>query len=554
MNVNPSTRTGVSRTGGAILVDALRSQGVDRIFGVPGESALPVFDALYEAEQGIQFVICRHEANAAHMAEADGKIRNQPGVCIVSRGPGAMHAAVGLHTAMQDSTPLVLLIGQVPRDQRDREGFQEMNYTRLFADVTKWVAEVDAVERIPEYVARAFHVATQGRPGPVALSLPEDVLNSTAIVADAKAGPRAQSAPSEADMEALRKLLSAAQKPLMIVGGSGWTEQAAGHVRAFAVANDLPVVAGFRSQSIVDNRSDCYVGDLSLGCSAALKARVAEADLLLVAGDALSEVTTGRYALMAIPNPVQKLIHVFPGAEEIGRVFTPVLPIISNMPRFAEALSRLKPMNAEAWAGWRKSLREAYLNYQKPSAVTSELDLAKVMNCLNEVLPDNAVIANGAGNYTIWLHRFYRYCDFGTQLAPKSGCMGYGLPAAIAAKLRYPDRQVIVLAGDGCFVMSSQDFATAVRYGLKIVVLVINNSCYGSIRMHQERHFPGRPSGTDLVNPDFALLAQSYGAFGEVVTRDADFAAAFQRALDAKGPALLELRVDPNRLTPEMRI
>jgi acetolactate synthase-1/2/3 large subunit len=355
-------------------------------------------------------------------------------------------------------------------------------------------------------------------------------------------------------MEALRKLLSAAQKPLMIVGGPGWTEQAAGYVRAFAVANDLPVIAGFRSQSIVDNRSDCYVGDLSLGCSAALKARVAEADLLLVAGDALSEVTTGRYALMAIPNPVQKLIHVFPGAEEIGRVFTPVLPIISNMPRFAEALSRLKPMNAEAWTEWRKSLREAYLNYQKPSAVTSELDLAKVMNCLNEVLPDNAVIANGAGNYTIWLHRFYRYRDFGTQLAPKSGCMGYGLPAAIAAKLRYPDRPVVVLAGDGCFVMSSQDFATAVRYGLKIVILVINNSCYGSIRMHQERHFPGRPSGTDLVNPDFAMLARSYGAFGEVVTRDADFAAAFQRALDAKGPALLELRVDPNRLTPEMRI
>ena len=554
MPLPESTLSPRSRKGGELLVSALRIQGVDTIFGVPGESALPIFDALLDAGDAIRFIVCRHEANAAHMAEADGKLRNRPGVCLVSRGPGAMHAAVGLHTAWQDSTPMVLIVGQVPRRHRGREGFQEMEFTRVFADMTKWAAEIDAPDRIPEHVTRAFHIAAHGRPGPVVLSIPEDVLDVVSDVADAAPGQPFQPGPSDLDMTRLSTLLEAAERPLIIVGGGGWTAEAAAQVRRFAAAGDLPVVAGFRSQDIVDNRSEQYAGDLSLGCSPALKARVKEADLLLVIGDRLGEVTTGGYSLLTAPDPNQRLVHVFPGAEELGRVYTPTLAILSSMPRFADALVALPPVARRAWGDWRAALRKAYLDYQAPPAQAAGLDLAKIVTWLRERLPDDAIVTNGAGNYNIWLHRFYRYRHFGTQLAPKSGCMGYGLPAAITAKLRHPDRTVITLAGDGCFMMSSPDFATAVRYWLAITVIIINNARYGSIRMHQERHFPGRPSGTDLTNPDFAALARSYGAFGEVVERDEDFVAAFERAIASGGPAILELRVDPDRLTPDMTI
>lgn len=542
------------RNGGEILVAALRRNGVDRMFGVPGESALPIFDALYEPDAGIRFIVCRHETTASHMAEADGKISGRPGICVVSRGPGAMQAALGLHTAWQDSTPMILIVGQVPRSHLGREAFQEMNYVRTFDDMTKWVVEIDSVDRIPELVSRAFHVAMQGRPGPVVLSIPEDVLSAMSDVTDATSATVIEASPSAPQMAEVRALLQTAQRLLVIVGNLGWTSAAAEQFRAFVERNDLPVVAGFRSQDVLDNRSDQYIGDISLGCSRPLMARVKTADLLLVIGDRLGDVTTNHYSLFDVPTPKQTLIHVFPGPEELGRVYVPTLGIPANSSRFVEALADLPALDSEAWAGWRAELRQAYIDYQASRADAPPFDLAMVVDHLNTELPDDAIVTNGAGNYTIWLHRYYRYRKLGTQIAPKSGSMGYGLPAAIAAQLRYPERKVVCLAGDGCFMMASQEFATAVQQRLPIIVIIVNNAMYGSIRMHQELHFPNRPSGTDLLNPDFAALARSYGAHGEALETHQEFPAAFARAVEAKGPSIIELRVNRNQLTPDRRI
>jgi acetolactate synthase-1/2/3 large subunit len=549
--VHPSIDKVVLRNGGEILVAALRRNGVDRMFGVPGESALPIFDALYEPDVGIRFIVCRHETTASHMAEADGKISGRPGICVVSRGPGAMQAALGLHTAWQDSTPMILIVGQVPRSHLGREAFQEMNYVRTFDDMTKWVVEIDSVDRIPELVSRAFHVAMQGRPGPVVLSIPEDVLGSVSEVADAAPATVIEAAPSDAQMAEVHALLQKAQRPLVIVGNLGWSEFAAEQFRAFVERNDLPVVAGFRSQDVLDNRSDQYIGDISLGCSRPLMARVKTADLLLVIGDRLGDVTTNHYSLFDVPTPKQVLIHVFPGSEELGRVYVPTLGIPANSSRFAEALAKLPPLDSKGWGSWRAESRQAYVDYQAPRTDAPPFDLTKVIDHLNAELPDDAIVTNGAGNYTIWLHRYYRYRKLRTQIAPKSGSMGYGLPAAIAAQLRHPERRVVCLAGDGCFMMASQEFATAVQQRLPIIVIVVNNTMYGSIRMHQENHFPDRPSGTDLLNPDFAVLAQSYGAHGEAIEAHDDFPAAFARAVAAERPAIIELRVNRNQLTPD---
>lgn len=540
-----------ARNGGNILVSALRLNGIDRIFGVPGESALPIFDALYGDNNPIQFVVCRHEATASHMAEADGKMSGRPGICIVSRGPGAAHATIGLHTAYQDSTPMILIIGQVPRAHRGREAFQELNYTRIFADMTKWVGEIESADLIPEYVSRAIHIATQGRPGPVVLSIPEDVLSEMSGVSDAVPVIAAETAPMPAQMLQVRSLLQAAKRPLAIVGNLGWTPEAADRFKEFVAKNDIPVIAGFRSQDILDNRSDQYIGDLSLGGSAALRERVKNADLLLVIGDRLGDVTTKSYTLLDAPVPKQTLIHVFPGAEELGRVYTPKLAIQSKSSHFAEALADIEPLDSNAWRQWREECRAAFVNYQGNPPKAAGFDLSQVIRFLAERLPDDAIVTNGAGNYSIWLHRFYRYRKLGTQIAPKSGVMGYGLPAAIAAKLRHPGRDVVCLAGDGCFTMASPEFATAVQRNLPIVVIIVNNGMYGSIRMHQEIHFPGRPSGTMLLNADFALLAQSYGAHGEAIEHDEDFPAAFERAVKARKPAIIELRVNANQLTPD---
>jgi acetolactate synthase-1/2/3 large subunit len=550
--MRPADPAAALRSGGEILVSALWLNGIDRMFGVPGESALPIFDALLD--DGVRFVACRHEATASHMAEADGKISGRPGVCVVSRGPGAMHAAIGLHTAWQDSTPMILIVGQVPRRHRGREAFQEIDYTRTFDDMTKWVAEVESPDQIPEFVSRAFHVAMQGRPGPVVLSLPEDVLDAMSDVADAAAAQIAETGPSAAQMAQLDALLSQAQRPMIIVGNLGWTPAAIEKFNAFVARSDIPVVAGFRSQDVLDNRSPQYVGDLSLACSRALLDRVKTADLLLVIGDRLGDVTTNHFSLLEAATPRQVLIHVFPGAEELGRVYIPTLSIQSKSANFVDALATLPALNSKPWAAWREESRRALETYQAPRADSRGFDLSRVIAHLNDQLPDDAIVTNGAGNYTIWLHRFYRYRQFGTQIAPKSGSMGYGLPAAIAAKLRYPDRTVVCLAGDGCFMMASQEFATAVQNELPIVIIVVNNAMYGSIRMHQEINFPDRPSGTDLFNPDFAAVARCYGAYGEVVDRHEAFPEALGRAMKAGRPALIELRVDRNQLTPDRRL
>ncbi|HWW47031.1 MAG TPA: thiamine pyrophosphate-binding protein [Xanthobacteraceae bacterium] len=541
------------RNGGQILVSALRAQGADRIFGVPGESALPVFDALKDAND-IQFVTCRHEANASHMAEADGKITGKPGICLVSRGPGAMHAAIGLHTAMQDSTPMLLLIGQVPRDHRGREAFQEIDYTRVFASMAKWATEIHDAAAIPEAIARAYQTATQGRPGPVVLCFPEDVLDQEVVAEDPPRYRIATPAPTAEAMAELRALLAKAERPVVIAGGDNWSADARAHLEQFVRSNDLPFVAGFRSQAILDNRSPQYVGDLSLGCNPAVVKRVKDADLLLVIGDRLGDVTTQHYTLLDIPRTKQTLIHVYPSAEELGRVYHPDLPIVATNAAFAAALAQQPVLDRARWADWRANARKTYEAYRSPAKSSLDVDMAEVIVQLRETIADNAVVTNGAGNYTIWLHRFFEYREFGTQLAPRSGSMGYGLPAAIAAKLRHPDRQVIALAGDGCFQMASPDFATAVQQKLGIVVIIANNETYGSIRMHQERQFPGRPNGTALTNPDFAELAKTYGAHGETVMRGAEFVPALKRALAAEGPAIIELRLDPNQLTPAMRV
>lgn len=543
----------MTRTGGQLLLDSLRIHGTDRIYSVPGESCLPFLEAL-RTEPKVDLVICRHEAGAAHMAEADGKMTGRPGVILVSRGPGAMHAAVGIHMAQQNSSPQIVIIGQVPREFRGREAFQEMNYTAIFADMTKWVTEITDARQIPEIVSRAFHVATHGRPGPVVLSIPEDVFDDLVDVPDLPAYKFVEPGVTPAAMAEVRRLLAKAKNPLLVVGGTGWTDQARGDITAFAEANDLPVVAAFRCQDVVDNRHPNYVGVLGFTVNPALRARFKDCDCLLVVGDRLGEQTTQGYTLIEAPVPKQPLIHVYPGAEELGRVFSAVLPIHAGVAAFAAAARQLDPVPSPAWSGARAAAREDFLRYQAPLNRNGEIDLSCIVGHIRAVLPDDAVVTNGAGNYAGWVARFFEFRDRGSQLAPQGGSMGYGFPAAIAAKLRHPERPVVAFAGDGCFLMASTEFATAVQRKLPVIVVIVNNGMYGAIRAHQERHYPGRHVGTDLHNPDFADFARSFGGFGVVVTKTKDFAAAFDQALASKLPAIIELRVDPEELSPGVTV
>jgi len=535
----------VSRTGGRILVDQLAVHGAELAFCVPGESYLAVLDALYDAP--IRLISCRHEAGAANMADAYGKLTGRPGICIVTRGPGATHASVGVHTAFQDSTPLILLVGQVRSDQEEREAFQEIDYRRMFGPLAKWVAQIDRVERIPEYVARAFSTACAGRPGPVVLALPEDVLSAETEAADARPFQIAQPHPGPEQIERLRGLLAEAERPFAILGGGGWTAPASAGLRAFLEANELPAGAAFRRQDSLDNDSPVYAGDVGIGINPKLAARVREADLLLVVGPRLGEITTSGYTLLEPPTPRQALVHVHPGAEELGRVYQATMPILSGMEQFAAAVRELRV--EPRWRHWTTAARADYEEWREHGAMPGDLDLGEAIAHLRRRVPD-AIVANGAGNFSIWLHRFWRYHAYPSQLAPTSGAMGYGVPAAVAAKAVAPERTVLCLAGDGDFLMSGQELATAVQYELPILVLVVNNGMYGTIRMHQERHYPGRVVGTDLVNPDFGAYAEAFGAHGEVVRRTDEFADALERALAAGRPALLELRVDPEAITP----
>jgi len=545
-----------ARNGGQILVDALLHHAVDTVYCIPGESYLPVLDALHDAST-IQTIVTRHEGAASNMADAYGKLTGRPGICFVTRGPGATHAANGVHTAMQDSTPMILFIGQVESAFKGREAFQEVDYRQMFGGLAKWATEVDDIRRLPEIVARAFRVAQSGRPGPVVIGLPEEVLFGSAQVADALPTPVTRAAPSAGALAELRERLSQARRPLLIVGGTGWTLEACEQVRAFARANRLPLVASFRRQDLIDNRDEQYAGQLGFGASPRLTARVQEADLLLVLGSRLSETPSAGYTLIRSPRPLQSMIHVYADASELGRVYQAEQTIEAGMPEIAAALAGLAPLAETPWTEWTAAARADYLSYITPpqnAEPPQGVDLTQVVQYLNETLPDDAAISNGAGNYAVWVHRFYRYRSPRSQLAPTNGAMGYGFPAAIAAKLRDPQRSVVCFAGDGCFMMYPQELATAVQYGAALTVIVVNNGMLGTIRMHQEREYPGRISATQLRNPDFVALARAFGAHGELVERTEDFAAAFERAQASGKPALIELRTDPQQITPVARL
>jgi acetolactate synthase-1/2/3 large subunit len=546
------TTSHTRRSGAQVLIDQLRIHGTDTIFGVPGESYLAALDALYAQRNSIRYVICRQEGGAANMAEAYGKLTGKPGICFVTRGPGATNASIGLHTGFQDSTPMILLVGQVAREATDREAFQEIDYRRMFGQMAKWVVQIEDARRIPELISQAFHTALNGRPGPVVLALPEDMLTDEVEVADAGPYRIARGAPAPGDMARLRELLDAAERPMVILGGGGWSAEACADIRAFVEANGLPVCASFRNQDLIDNRHPNYAGDLGVGVGPALGKRLKQCDLIVAVGPRLGEATTGGYTLFDLPVPKQKLVHVHAGAEELGRVYQATLPINSGMANFAAAAKAMKPVDGKRWKAAVAEAHAEYLDNIKPGPLPGAVNMGEVIAWLNKRLPDDAIVTNGAGNYAAFLHRFFQYRGFKTQLAPTSGAMGYGVPAAVAAKIAEPNRMVVSLAGDGCFLMNGQELATAVQYGLAIIVIVVNNGMYGTIRMHQEREYPERVHGTDLVNPDFAALARAYGAFGEKVEATADFAPAFERALASGKPALLELRLDPEAITPRM--
>ncbi len=486
------------RTGAQILVDQLKIHGADTVFCVPGESYLAVLDALYDANS-IRLVTCRQEGGAAMMADAYGKLTGRPGLCMVTRGPGATNASSGLHVAMQDSTPLILFIGQVARDTVEREAFQEVDYRRMLGQFAKWVAQIDD--------------------------------------------------PGAAPMAALRERLAAAKRPFLLLGGSAWDAEAVTCIEAFAAANKLPVGCVFRRQDRFDNAHRCYAGDVGIGVNPKLARRIQDADLLIAVGPRLGEMTTGGYTLIDIPTPQQRFVHVHPDPEELGRVYQPELPIVASARAFARTAAALAPIADPPWAKDTAAAHEEYLAWRKPPRSPGDIQLGEIMLWLDAHVPADAIFTNGAGNFATWLHRFHQYRRFGTQLAPTSGSMGYGFPAALAAKVVHPERTVVCVAGDGDFLMTGQELATAVQRQLGVMVLIVNNNMYGTIRMHQERHHPGRVIGTDLRNPDFAALARAYGAHGEVVERTRDFAAAFERARVAGGPAVIELRIDPEALT-----
>ena len=538
-----------ARSGGELIVASLLAQGATHAFGVPGESYLPVLDALHDVRDRLQFVICRHEGGAAYMAEAYGKLTGRPGVAMVTRGPGASNAAIGVHTAMQDSTPLLMLVGQVGSDFVDREAFQEVDYRRMYGSVAKWAAQIDRADRIPEYVARAYATAMSGRPGPVVLALPEDMLTATADVDDPPRAIAAPAAPAPDDIRAVRAHLLEARRPLVIVGGSRWDADACLRLQRFAESSGLPIACAFRRQDLFDNRHASYAGDVGIGIRPGLAKRVRDADVLLVIGERLGEMTTSGYSLLDVPQPQQALIHVHPGADELGRVYQSKVPVCATPDAFLAALIASGDWPADRWRAATADIHAEYEAWREPRSVPGALDLWTIVRWLDERLPDDAIVANGAGNYATWMHRLFRYRGLGTQLAPYAGAMGYGVPSAIAAKLLHPQRIVVSWNGDGCFQMNGQELATAAQYGAAVVFVVVDNAMYGTIRMHQERDFPGRVSGTTLVNPDFAALARAYGANGETVRSTEQFAPAFERALASKRPSLIHVFLDPQALT-----
>jgi len=536
------------RSAARILVDQLVAQGVERATCVPGESYLSVLDALIDS--GIDLLTCRAEGGAAMMAEAYGKLTGRPGICFVTRGPGATNASPGLHIAMQDSTPMILFVGQVDRRMRHREAFQELDYAASFGPISKWAVEIDDAARIPEIIARAFRVAMQGRPGPVVIALPEDMLDDMADVPDARRVDPVESAPMPADIARLGEMIAGAQRPMLIVGGTRWTPEARGALISFAERHDLPVAAAFRRAPLFPADHENFVGDLGLGSNPKLLGAVKEADLLIVLGSRMSEVASQSYGLIDVPVPQQAMVHVHVDPLELGRVYQPHLAINATPGAFLAAAEAL-PATPSQWAAHRADLRAIYRSWSdKPGMLPGDFQYGQVIEWLRDRLPADAILCNGAGNYATWIHRYYRFREFGTQLAPTSGSMGYGLPAGVLAKRQRPDSIVVTFAGDGDFLMNGQEFATAVHHGIALIVLVIDNGMYGTIRMHQEKTFPGRLSATALTNPDFAALARAYGGHGETVRTTAEFAPAFERALESGRPAILHCLLDPQAITP----
>ena len=541
------------RHGGQVLIDQLKIQGVERVFCVPGESYLAALDGLYDS--GIETVIGRQEGGVAMMAEAHGKLTGAPGIAFVTRGPGATNASAGVHVASQDSTPMILFIGQVASDQKDREAFQEIDYGQMFGSIAKWVAQIDRTDRIVEYVSRAFHIAQSGRPGPVVLALPEDMLSAFSEGGDAPKAHGVALAASGADAIKIAARLQAAERPLVIVGGGVWSAKAAADMARFATRFELPVGTAFRRQDYFDNRHPHYAGDVGIGINPALADKVKQADVILALGTRLGEITSGGYGLFDIPKPKQRLIHVYPDATELGRIYHADQSVACSPVDMARALAGLEPDDDPLRdSTWRQGLHQAYCAWGAPQHSVGDVKMEQIIGHVNQVLPETAIVTNGAGNYAAWLHRYFDYKTYGSQLAPTSGSMGYGLPAAVAAKLAHRNRDVICFAGDGCFQMTMQEFGTAAQYGANIVVIISNNGIYGTIRMHQEQHYPGRVSGTVMHNPKFAALAQSYGGHGEVVRKTDEFPAAFERARTSNLPAIIELITDPRALSSRLNL
>ncbi len=544
------------RTGGEILVDQLKVHGVRHAFCVPGESYLAVLDALYGARDSIELIVARQDGGAGFMAGAYGKMTGKPGICFVTRGPGATNASIAVHTAFQDSDPMILFVGQVASDQVEREAFQEMDYRRMFGQMAKWVAQIDRADRIPEYVSHAFHTAVSGRPGPVVLALPEDMLTSMASVADAGAHKVVQASPGAADMDRLKALVGAAKKPIVILGGAGWNQQGIVDLQSFIENFDLPAGCSFRFQDLYDNRLPNYVGDVGIGINPLLAQRVKDADVILAIGARLGEMTTSGYTLITSPVPTQKLIHVHNDPNELGRVYQGELLIASGMNEFAAAAKALGKLDAPQYAAHTKTARAEYDTWQTTAykGMPGKVELREVIRVMEQQLPEDTIYTNGAGNFSGWLHRFHRYTGFRTGLAPTAGSMGFGVPAAIAAKTADRTRTVVSFNGDGCYMMNGQELATAVHHKLNVIFIIVNNGIFGTIRMHQERDYPERVHGTSFTNPDFAALAKAYGAHGETVTETAQFAEALKRSVASGKPAVIEVVIDTNAITTQTTI
>ena len=540
------------RHGGHILVDQLKVNGIKRVFSVPGESFLAALDGLYNS--GIENIVCRQEGGAAMMAEADAKITSSPGVVFVTRGPGATNASSGIHIAMQDSTPLIVFVGQVPLAHRDREAFQEIDYERFFSPIAKWVAEVKDLKRLPEYISRAFQVSQGGRPGPVIISLPEDILSGVCEVPDRPRVVLGQQFTSDSEVKKIEKAIIKAERPLVIAGGTGWSKEAVKNLGVFVKNFNLPVATTFRRQHLMDNRHDCYIGDLGTGMNPALAKTVKESDLIIAIGTRLGEIATGGYELIDPKKPEQKIIHIHKDPNELGHVYQPTLSVLSSTENILNQFIDLPKLVNPEWSARTNEVRNNYLNWITPKETPGPVKLEKIIEWLSNNLPEDSIVTNGAGNYAAFLHRYFVFKEYPTAIGPTSGSMGYGFPASIAAKLRFPDKTVICLAGDGCFQMTLNEMSTAAHNKLAIIVIVVNNGKYATIRMHQEKHYPGRVSGTEIHNPDFAALAKAYGGFGVKVQKTEDFVAAYDQAVASGLLSVIELKIDDEVLSTSQTV